>query len=613
MSPVRQSSTTQRARFLAEPARREALQAGVDRRAAAARRCTSGRVVQLADQPAARGDLDPRRAGPAAQPLLHHLLEPLLADLEAGRDQQRVAVLGLIFLGGWACRHSRSDGRPRRLPDSSARRRAAATTPGSSGRRTRDRGDTCSNVEMLGDRHRLEARGRARARRGSAATSSGGEAEDPGRASAITRSASSSRSGIRSTRKSPRLIAIGWPWRSTIQPRRGGISRMLDPVRFGERRDSARSRRSRYSPSAPASSSADAGLDARRARRRGARRSAAWLLSVTGRPPPSRRCASSRQPPAVERRARAAPRADKRGSQSTSCGTMTRKLTCRCPSAGRCTTRRRCGRAIAAAASSQSSQIIAHAEPGCRANRARGRSSVHSSIDWPSGGRRRGRRAGRSASADLRRPDFRPQQPPGDQDQEAEIGDQRRVRRRSAAAPSRIAATVESERHVAPPEVADRDLGLGAGDPAHRGAAPAARAAAAAARAGSADCSAGPGAARAAAPATGGAGAAGARRRAARRRRAGRRAGRSRSRSAPDRRSAARSRVSPSMPVTRATGMLGGKRPPTPEVTRTSPRPERILADLERAQLDRAVAAADRERRRAVARPAAPARCWRRR
>ena len=59
---------------------------------------TSGRVLQLAHQPAARGDLDPRRAGPAAQPLLHHLLEAFLADLEAGRDQQRVAVLRLIFL-----------------------------------------------------------------------------------------------------------------------------------------------------------------------------------------------------------------------------------------------------------------------------------------------------------------------------------------------------------------------------------------------------------------------------------------------------------------------------------------------------------------------------------
>ena len=41
----------------------------------------------------------------------------------------------------------------------------------------------------------------------------------------MIRSGSSSRSGMRSTRKSLRLIAIGWPARSTIQPRRGGISR----------------------------------------------------------------------------------------------------------------------------------------------------------------------------------------------------------------------------------------------------------------------------------------------------------------------------------------------------------------------------------------------------
>ena len=40
----------------------------------------------------------------------------------------------------------------------------------------------------------------------------------------MTRSWSCSRSGMISTRKSVRLLAIGKPWRSISQPRRGGIS-----------------------------------------------------------------------------------------------------------------------------------------------------------------------------------------------------------------------------------------------------------------------------------------------------------------------------------------------------------------------------------------------------
>ena len=148
------SSPSRRAAKLCRPASIVVLQ----RRAA-----DVGQGPKLAHQPAARGDLDPRRAGPAAQPLLHHLLEAFLADLEAGRDQQRVAVLGFIFLAGWACRHSRSDGRPRRLPDSSGRRRAAATRRAARAARTLTAANF-SNGEMLGDRHRLEARGRARAR-----------------------------------------------------------------------------------------------------------------------------------------------------------------------------------------------------------------------------------------------------------------------------------------------------------------------------------------------------------------------------------------------------------------------------------------------------------------
>ena len=57
-----------------------------------------GLGLELADQPAARGDLDPGSAGAAAQALLHYLLEAFLADLEARRDEQAVTVLRLIFL-----------------------------------------------------------------------------------------------------------------------------------------------------------------------------------------------------------------------------------------------------------------------------------------------------------------------------------------------------------------------------------------------------------------------------------------------------------------------------------------------------------------------------------
>ena len=131
------------------------------------------------------------------------------------------------------------------------------------------------------------------------------------------------------------------------------------------------------------------------------------------------------------------------------------------------------------------------------------------------------------------------------------------------------------ERHVAAPEIADRDLGARSrrsGSSRRRRLRR--RRLLLQRRAGSADCSAAPaGAGGRRRPGDGGAATGGAalveRRRP---RRAGRSARRSRNRCAPDRRSAGRWRVSPSIRITLATGTSGGKMPPTPEVTSTSPR-----------------------------------------
>jgi hypothetical protein len=85
-----------RRRLVADPPRRILVQVGIDRqlhRIAAA----VGLGLELLDQLAARGDLDPLPARLAAQRLLQRLLEPFLADLHARDQQQRVLVFLLIF------------------------------------------------------------------------------------------------------------------------------------------------------------------------------------------------------------------------------------------------------------------------------------------------------------------------------------------------------------------------------------------------------------------------------------------------------------------------------------------------------------------------------------
>ena len=82
-----------------------------------------GLGIELLDQLAARGDLDPLAARRAAQVELERFFEPLLADLEAGNDQQRVLVLGLIFLGvgGADIADQMADRRPVRIDNANSR------------------------------------------------------------------------------------------------------------------------------------------------------------------------------------------------------------------------------------------------------------------------------------------------------------------------------------------------------------------------------------------------------------------------------------------------------------------------------------------------------------
>ena len=152
---VRHVHRDERARLVAHPPRRIFLQALVDgqldRLAAAV-----GLGLELLDQLAARGDFDPLAAGRAAKVWFQRLFKALLADLEAGNDQQRILVFRLIFLGVGARRHSRPDGRPPGRPDRSGRSRAVACTPGKLGQADGDRGILLVG-DVLGDLHRLEA------------------------------------------------------------------------------------------------------------------------------------------------------------------------------------------------------------------------------------------------------------------------------------------------------------------------------------------------------------------------------------------------------------------------------------------------------------------------
>jgi hypothetical protein len=87
--------------FLAHSAGGEFLKIGVDGEldgAAAAVRLG----LKLADQLAARGELDALPARLPAKPLLERLLQPLLADLEARRNQQRVLLFLILLCRGRA-------------------------------------------------------------------------------------------------------------------------------------------------------------------------------------------------------------------------------------------------------------------------------------------------------------------------------------------------------------------------------------------------------------------------------------------------------------------------------------------------------------------------------
>ena len=107
-----QSRTTQRARFLAEPARGDSPAGRRRSSAGAALPLTSGLGLELADQLAARGHLDPRpRPGVPRRRCSSVFSSPSLPILKPGRDQQRVRSLPHIPRPRRR-RHSRSDGRP---------------------------------------------------------------------------------------------------------------------------------------------------------------------------------------------------------------------------------------------------------------------------------------------------------------------------------------------------------------------------------------------------------------------------------------------------------------------------------------------------------------------
>ena len=152
--------------------------------------------------------------------LPERLFKPFLADLEAGDEQQRVLVLFLIFLGG-----GRADIADQ-VRDRGAVRIEAAEKPRCGcdarqfGQADGDRGIFVVR-DILGDLR--PAGSRASAFRSLMIRSTlGRQLEDLGEIGRRLAADRSSCSGMRSTRKSERLIAIGLPLRSTIQPRRGG-------------------------------------------------------------------------------------------------------------------------------------------------------------------------------------------------------------------------------------------------------------------------------------------------------------------------------------------------------------------------------------------------------
>ena len=109
---------------------------------------------EIGHQPAVRGDLGALGARAAAQPRLHRPLEPLLADAEAGGDQQRI-VRALILLGrgGADIADEVADRRAERV---TARKAARRRDAGQLRLAQADRGEALV-IEALDHRHRLIA------------------------------------------------------------------------------------------------------------------------------------------------------------------------------------------------------------------------------------------------------------------------------------------------------------------------------------------------------------------------------------------------------------------------------------------------------------------------
>src|SRR6185369_3164898 len=114
-----------------------------------------GLGVELLDQLAPRGDLDPLAAGLPAKRLLQRLFETFLADLDPGHEQQRVLVLRLIFLFVRRAdiADQLADRRPARIETGEAARRRHARQLGQA---DGDRGILFVG-DIVGDRDRLEA------------------------------------------------------------------------------------------------------------------------------------------------------------------------------------------------------------------------------------------------------------------------------------------------------------------------------------------------------------------------------------------------------------------------------------------------------------------------
>jgi hypothetical protein len=181
-----------------------------------------GQGGKLPHQTSPGGDLHPLRARLAAQPGLHRLLQAFLADLEAWGDQKRELVFRKIFLpiGRADIADQMRDGGAVRVE---ARKGAQRRHPRKLRQPDRHRGIFLER-QVLRDRHRLVSGG-ARQLFPDSRDLVGGRSSRRA-SSARIRSGSFRRSGIRSTRKSLRLIAIGMPARSITQPRRGGMRRI---------------------------------------------------------------------------------------------------------------------------------------------------------------------------------------------------------------------------------------------------------------------------------------------------------------------------------------------------------------------------------------------------